>query len=158
MSSTAEHPIRRLRTAAMVVAVALPVAAACAPLKSGAPPEVYARANQIRAQHGVGPLAPCPSLAAAAQRHANDMAARGSLGHQGSDGSWPADRLVASGYGSGFWGEIIADRVSTADGVLGLWAGSPRHAAILLDPAYRDVGFGYANGYWVGDFGAGGRC
>jgi uncharacterized protein YkwD len=141
-----------LRLAAVAIAVALPVAAACAPVKSGAPPDIYSRANEIRAQNGAGPLNPCPSLAAAAQAHANDMAARGRLDHSG----FP-DR-VRNAYGGGYWGEIIAYGQPTADAVLAAWLSSSQHSGILLDPSFRDVGFGFANGYWVGDFGNGGQC
>ena len=151
------HP-HRLRLAIVMAAVALPLAAACVPVNSAPSGEIYGRINQIRAQNGAGPLAPCGSLARAAQAHAGDMAARGSLTHYGGDGSDPGARLRRHGYGAGFWGEVIAGGTHTVEGVVGVWMNSPRHRAILLDRAYRDIGVGVVNGYWVADVGAGGAC
>ena len=44
------------------------------------------------------PLAPSSTLMAAASLHSLDMAERGSLGHEGSDGSASGDRMTRAGY------------------------------------------------------------
>lgn len=146
------------RCLGMVVALALLAAAACAPAKSGAPGDVYGRINQLRAQHGAGPLAVCGPLAGAAQAHANDMAANGVTGHTGSDGSTPPSRISAHGYNWSAWGEVIARDQPTVDAVLATWMGSPAHRDILLDGRYQHLGVGHAGGGWVADLGAGGAC
>jgi uncharacterized protein YkwD len=143
---------RRLRLAVVLAAVALPLGAACAPVGQGAPPDIYSKLNAFRAHYGVPPVAGCGSLGAIAQSHAEGMAARGHLSHDG----FP-NRLQVF-YGGYRWGEVVAYGQPTTDAVLWAWMASPGHRAQLLDPAFQHVGFGHAGGFWAGDFGAGGTC
>jgi uncharacterized protein YkwD len=54
------------------------------------------------------PLAWSGLLAASAQAHSADMAARNYFGHAGSDGSNPGQRMARAGYQFSTWGESIA--------------------------------------------------
>jgi uncharacterized protein YkwD len=146
------------RLGVVLVALALPLVAACAPTKGSAPNDLYGRVNDIRAQHGAGPLFPCGPLVAAADAHARDMVANNFFGHQGSNGSWPAGRAIAYGYGSDYVGENLAAGPTSVDELIAKWWGSDLHRGNLLRHDYVHVGFASVNGYWVGDFGAGGAC
>jgi uncharacterized protein YkwD len=149
----------RLHLAIVLAAVALPLAVACAPVKSGPSNDLYGRLDEIRAQNGLAPLAPCGPLIAAAQAHANDMSANGFLGHYGTDGSNWIARVNRNGYGSGNVGEVVAQGQTSVDQVMGTWMSSADHRNILLFPSDQHVGFAYANGnYWVGVVASGGTC
>jgi LysM repeat protein len=90
--------------------------------------------NEYRASHGVPPLEINNSLMAAAQRHANWMAANYAHSHQGEGGSMPQDRATAAGY-QGLVSENVASGtlsyVTPAWAVEG-WAGSPGHRRTML--------------------------
>ena len=146
------------RLGVVLVALALPLAAACAPTKKSAPNDLYGRVNDIRAQHGVGPLVACGPLVAAADAHARDMAATGLFSHRGSNGSMPAGRAIAYGYGSQFVGENLARGQQSVDELLAVWMASGEHRQNLIKPDYQHVGFGHAGDNWVGVFGASGAC
>lgn len=121
--------------------------------------------NALRAEDGAGPLRLCAPLTAAAEDYARLMASTDYYGHVGPDGSQPWDRMTAKGYAWRAAAENIAGGYDTAVAVLKGWHDSPHHLANLLDPQYRDVGFGRATSpgskygtYWVQDFGTGGSC
>lgn len=149
---------RTTRLAVVLLALALPLAAACVPTKGSAPNDLYGRVNDIRAQRGVGPLFACGPLVAAADAHARDMAATGVFGHTGSDGSSVGGRALRYGYGSTYVGENIARGQQSVDELLNQWMASGAHSQNLVKPDYQHVGFGYSGGNWVGVFGAGGAC
>lgn len=101
-----------------------------------------------------------PRLAAAAQRHANDMLAHGLDGHVGSDGSSPQARIKGAGYRARRTGEIVfwgTGSAMTAREALDTWMASPPHRAIILNCSYTAVGFATASDgnrmTAVGDFG-----
>ena len=119
--------------------------------------------NAQRAAAGAGPLADCGTLDVAAQLHSEDQAARTSMGHTGSDGSSPWDRMARAGYsGWNAVAENVAYGYPTVADVMAGWMGSTGHRANILDPALTQVGTGLATGhgrpYWTQDFGAGGTC
>ncbi|HIE39564.1 MAG TPA: CAP domain-containing protein, partial [Anaerolineae bacterium] len=58
----------------------------------------YALVNQARLGEGLPPYGWSDLLAAAAQRHADDLAAHRLASHTGSDGSTPAQRIAEAGY------------------------------------------------------------
>jgi uncharacterized protein YkwD len=147
-----------VRLATVLLALALPLAAACAPTKKSAPNDLYGRVNDVRAQHGVGPLLACGPLVAAADAHARDMATTGLFGHTGSDGSSVGGRALRHGYGSTYVGENIARGQQSVDELLAEWMASGAHRTNLIKPDYQHVGFANVNGNWVGVFGAGGAC
>jgi uncharacterized protein YkwD len=118
--------------------------------------------NQQRALTGSRPLSINPILSGAAQAHANEIAGQGRLNHQGLDGSWPWDRARSAGYpgaNPGTVNENIGWNMADPPGAVRAWMQSSGHRANLLNPAFSEVGFGYAVGnngpYWVALFGRG---
>lgn len=87
-------------------------------------------------------------LAAAAQRHANDMLRTSTHSHTGSDGSSPRARIADAGYGRlGTSGEIVywgTGAGANAISALNWWMGSPPHRAALLNCAFTTAGFATA--------------
>lgn len=90
------------------------------------------------------PLQLSSSLNAAALSHSVDMAERGVMTHQGSDGSNVALRVTRVGY---VWlrvGENVAAGAPGIDEVVRGWIGSPRHCANLMNPQFTEMGLAYA--------------
>ncbi|RME36863.1 MAG: CAP domain-containing protein [Thermoflexia bacterium] len=71
--------------------------------QEGPAAQLYAQVNQARLDNGLAPYGWSSLLAAAAQRHADDLAAHGLASHTGSDGSTPAQRILEAGYVA--WGK-----------------------------------------------------
>lgn len=106
------------------------------------------------------PLRPSPLLERAAAVHARDMAQHGSLQHEGSDGSAPADRVSRAGYRWRSVGENIASGQTTPQEVVRQWVVSPPHCANLMSARFTEMGVGYAVNkdgaegiYWAQVFG-----
>lgn len=102
------------------------------------------------------------ALAEASRRHAEDMARHNYFSHSGRDGSDPAQRIERAGYRYRATGENIAagTHMDPEEAVAG-WIKSPGHCAILMSPAYTDMGAGFAVSaasemgvYWTQAFGA----
>ncbi|MFB7261449.1 CAP domain-containing protein [Streptomyces nojiriensis] len=106
--------IRRVYAAACAVpllvlggaatAIAVPAAATAtsasvtSSVRQSTPDEILALVNAERAKVNCEPLTVDPRLAAAAQAHADDMAANGLTAHTGSDGSSALSRMEKAGY------------------------------------------------------------
>jgi uncharacterized protein YkwD len=90
------------------------------------------------------PLTLSTTLTAAASLHSLDMAARGSLGHEGSDGSASGDRITRAGYVWRASGENIAAGQADADSAVAAWLASPGHCATLMQPAFTETGLAFA--------------
>jgi uncharacterized protein YkwD len=90
------------------------------------------------------PLAMSPTLLAAASLHALDMAERGSLGHDGSDGSSSGERIARAGYVWQASGENIAAGQPDADAVVAAWLESPGHCSTLMNPHFAETGVAFA--------------
>ena len=114
--------------------------------------------NAFRAGKGLGALSLSPALNAAAQAHAQDMAARATLTHTGADGSDVGDRAGRAGYRFHEIAENVAQGQASVDAVMISWEKSPGHRANMLLPGVTDLGVGYAEGpatgnipghYWV---------
>ena len=93
------------------------------------------------------------------------MASADTFAHVGPDGTEPWDRMTRQGFVWRVAAENIAAGQSTIDEVMDAWVNSPEHYANLVNPALRQVGFGYAydtgstyGGYWVQNFGRGSGC
>ena len=85
------------------------------------------------------------ALRDAARRHAADLGKSGSLSHQGSDGSTPAQRIRGQLPGAGIAGEVISFGPEEADQVvLDLLVDDGirdrGHRKLLLDPRFRIAG------------------
>jgi uncharacterized protein YkwD len=101
------------------------------------------------------------ALEHAARVHAQDMAARNFLGHEGSDESMPADRATQAGYSWASVAENVAAGQTTAEEVVNTWLTSPGHCANLMNPRYSESGAARATDpdservvYWVQVFAA----
>jgi len=113
--------------------------------------------NQARAARGLPPLAPDPRLCAAAQGHADRMAAAGTLAHQLPGEPDPFARMRDAGYAYMWAGENIADGQLDAPTVVEDWLDDPPHAANVLGH-YTHLGAGLAAAadgtlYWCCDYG-----
>jgi hypothetical protein len=90
------------------------------------------------------PLAMSTALTAAASVQSLDMAARGSLGHEGSDGSAVADRVTRTGYAWQGVGENIAAGQRDAEAAVAAWLESPGHCATLMESRFTQTGVAFA--------------
>ncbi len=140
------------RTAKALVFVALCLAMATAVVSAqavAAPPQpfldqVIALTNQARADNGLPPLTANPLLTAAAQQHAEAMAADAFFDHiNPKTGAQPSDRVTAEGYRWSVVAENIAAGDATPADVMAGWLNSPGHRANILDKDVREIGVGY---------------
>ncbi|HAA31903.1 MAG TPA: hypothetical protein DCE56_34645 [Cyanobacteria bacterium UBA8553] len=134
-------------------------------------PELIARANRSynnqllflinseRRKVGALPLRINSNLTQAALGQSQDMATRNFFSHTGSNGSQLSVRVSATGYNWSAVAENIAAGQSTPSQVFQSWLNSPSHKQNMLNPTYRDVGFGYASNtlstyktYWTATF------
>lgn len=116
--------------------------------------------NEARRQFGLRPLREVSQLSAAAQTHANDMAASRFTGHVGSDGSAPIERFVFHQYGAEYAGEATAWGFEHPFEAVAFWVNSPAHRSIILNQYATDLGVGYtvdfrapAVWYWTTEYG-----
>ncbi len=124
-----------------------------------------ARAERRRC--GREPFAPAPplelseALNSAAAAHARDMAARGSIGHTGSDGSEAAERVTRAGYAWRAVGENVAAGQTSPETVVAEWLDSPSHCTNIMASQFTEMGVAFALGtrsragvYWTQVFAA----
>ena len=123
--------------------------------------------NQERSKHGLAPLKLNPQLTQSAQGHSQDMADHNFMGHNGSNGSSPFDRMHQAGYQFSTAGENVAAGSATPEAVMDAWmneapdaSGHRGHRDNMLSSNYHDIGVGYAfrqatqyGHYWTQDFG-----
>jgi hypothetical protein len=124
---------------------------------------LLAAVNVYRASRVLATVVASPTLQAAAQFMADDIAQHGppAVPHRSTDGRMPRQRLADAGYpvGDAFTSEIIAWGATTADSAMALWLNSPPHRTELSDSRYRAAGLGVACGgafpcVWVVTFGS----
>jgi uncharacterized protein YkwD len=113
--------------------------------------------NEARAKEKLNSLEVSPKLTRAAQRHAEDMAKRKEMGHEGSDGSMPADRIKDAGYTYRRSGENVAYGRYTPEKLMQGWMESPPHRKNILG-SYSQIGAACAiaedgRSYWCVTFG-----
>ncbi len=101
--------------------------------------------NQKRAENGAGALSLNSKLSAAAQAKANDMASRNYWSHNTPEGNPPWVFVDAQGYPYQKIGENLAAGFSNESSTITGWMNSAAHRANMLDIAFTEVGFGYAN-------------
>ena len=118
--------------------------------------------NAYRASRGLSTLVASPTLQAAAQFMAENVATYGPppVPHVSTDGRNPQQRMADAGYPAyaTATGEIIAWGATSASGAMNLWLNSAPHTAVLNYPGFAAAGFGVAcwGAYpcvWVVDFG-----
>jgi len=108
-----------------------------------------AKANAIRLENGLPELDLDEKLAAAAQKHAEDMKARNFFDHVNPDGVNPFQRMKAAGAVFKLGGENIAKGLSDTEAVFKIWLDSKLHRENLLQKAYRRQGIGFIDGHWA---------
>ncbi len=106
---------------------------------------LLADTNAERTANSVPDLNLNKKLDAAAQAKANDMAARNYWSHYTPEGNPPWIFVTAQGYSYQKLGENLAAGFDNEQSTINGWMASPPHRENLLDPAFSDVGFGYAN-------------
>jgi uncharacterized protein YkwD len=154
--------------ALVVTVVAAPAgaqAAACpaATLTVGAAPSAVVESavsclvNRERAARGRAAVERDGALEVAAQRHAADMVARGYFAHVSPTGGTVDKRAGRAGYLTAeCWvvGEDLGwapPGAASAQAVVAAWMHSPSHRAVILDPAFRDIGIGLVGWGPMGD-------
>ncbi|MBV0913881.1 CAP domain-containing protein [Anianabacter salinae] len=132
----------------LIAVFLLPAAALAEPA-----PEVAARINAERSARGLAPLAVSPEATQAAERHAQDMARGGFLGHDGSDGSDIGTRLTEAGLRWCMAAENVAQGHRSAEAVTQGWMDSDGHRRNILSDA-RLIGTARVGDYWVTTYAA----
>src|SRR4051812_19489308 len=99
--------------------------------------------NVERQWSGAPPLRLSPELTRAAQAHAAEVAARGSLKLRAGSTEEMRQRLKRAGYQAHAWTESLAATSDSLQSVLrDFRQGDPETWRKLLDPEYRDLGIG----------------
>lgn len=106
---------------------------------------LFEAANHERTSRGLAPLKWSATLAAAAQGHAQRMAARNTLSHQLPGEPGMAERATQAGARFTALAENVAEG-SSAESIHREWMNSPPHRANLLDPQLDSVGIAVAQG------------
>lgn len=101
--------------------------------------------NAARSANGIAGLGLNSKLNAAAQAKADDMAARNYWSHNTPEGNPPWIFDDAQGYAYLKLGENLAAGFSDNQATINGWMASAPHRENLLDPAFVEVGFGFAN-------------
>ena len=125
--------------------------------------QFYTLVNRTRLDNGLPPYGWSDLLAAAAQRHAGDLAAHRLASHTGSDGSTPRQRIAEAGYVAWGNGAVVGENFWTGYGsvqdALDWFMEDLTHRENILSSRYREIGIGVATdsegrAYYVLDFGA----
>ncbi len=117
--------------------------------------------NEQRRAAGCANLQWNAALGAAAQRHADDMAANSYFSHKSRNGLSFVVRIRQAGYRLRLGGENIAAGQQSPEEVVATWMASPRHRANMLNCRLRHIGIGFGlntgsayGTYWVQTFGS----
>jgi uncharacterized protein YkwD len=102
--------------------------------------DLLQRINDLRNQNNLRAVKLNTPLTAAAQLHSQDMAKTGNVSHIGTDGSQPAQRIGAAGYGGSQRDEIIYGGSASANDAWYFWTNDRRSANMILNPIYTEVG------------------
>jgi uncharacterized protein YkwD len=113
--------------------------------------------NAERLKAGKLPLALSARLVEAARIHAEDMAQREEMSHEGSDGSTPDERIRRTGYQPQTTGENVAMGHTTVEEAVDGWMDSEGHRRNILGD-FREMGAARVIGdddvaYWAVCFG-----
>lgn len=114
--------------------------------------------NKLRRQNDLSELSLNTQLTDAAKGHSRSMAEFNFFSHTGKDGSQPGDRILDANYRYAKASENIAMGAAKHRAAFDAWASSTADKANLLDPAYKEMGLGYARSntgkrYWTQTFG-----
>lgn len=103
---------------------------------------LVAAANAERVRAGLAPLVRLPEIDLAAQRHAEDLVARGYYDHVTPEGAGVLERLEASGYRARTAAENLARGPFSPADAVARWMLSSGHRANLLSPRVDRIGAG----------------
>lgn len=106
---------------------------------------LLSNSNAQRSGSGVNGLSLNDKLNAAAQAKANDMATRNYWSHNTPEGEPPWIFVSAQGYAYQKLGENLAAGFENEGAVVNGWMSSAPHRENLINSAYSEVGFGFAN-------------
>jgi len=106
---------------------------------------LLADTNAARSANGVAGLSLNDKLDAAAQANADDMAARDYWSHYTPEGNPPWIWVNNQGYAYQALGQNLATGFSDEQSTVNGWMASPPHRENMLNSAYSEVGFGFAN-------------
>jgi uncharacterized protein YkwD/LysM repeat protein len=121
------------------------------PVYADSPYDLINAVNALRDSLGLAPYGINPILMAAAQGHADYMAATGSASHTGAGGSSVTERLLALGYPlagelslGGFRSENITsgNEGMSAQEAVNRWAGDAPHLNTMISPNLTEIGAG----------------
>lgn len=101
--------------------------------------------NSHRSSNGKTALTLSSQLNQAAQAKANDMTARDYWSHNTPEGNPPWVFIDQTGYDYKKAGENLAYGFMTSSDTVAGWMNSQSHRDNMLDSAYQQVGFGFAN-------------
>jgi uncharacterized protein YkwD len=88
-------------------------------------------------------------LETAAKIHCKDMDKNNFLGHKGSDGSLPTDRVTKTGFVWTICGENIADGVQTEQQVFEIWVHSHEHCQNMMNREFKFMAVARSGNYWT---------
>ena len=110
--------------------------------------DLYAWINAARLAEGLAPLSNSKLLTQAAQRHADDIAAMGTVTHQGSDGTDYRQRIREARYDAWEDGLMVNETywmgLGTARDAVTWMRNDPESWQVLTASDYREIGIGYA--------------
>ena len=109
--------------------------------------------NAHREKAGCNELVWMDPIAAVAQKHSDDMVARGYFSHVSLEGTTPFQRLERAGLRFIRAAENIAAGQQTAEQVMTSWLNSPGHRRNIEDCAMREHGIGLSRGSKVLPYG-----
>ena len=109
------------------------------------PSGLLANTNLSRTENNEIPLSINSDLMKAAQAKANDMVKLNFWSHNTPNGTTPWTFISNSGYLYQSAGENLAYGFISSQAVMLAWMNSPEHRVNILNPDYRNVGFGIAN-------------
>lgn len=107
-------------------------------------------ANRDRHAASLGTLELNPTLTAAAQAKADDMAAKSYFAHVSPEGRDPWYWFTRAGYNFEYAGENLAVDFNDSNDVNSAWMNSPSHRENILDPHFTQIGIAIAQGMYQG--------
>jgi len=114
------------------------------------PKSLVELANNNRLQNKVNTLSQSEPLVLAAQKKADDMAAKGYFAHTSPDGKSPWHWFKEAGYDFQYAGENLAINFVDSVDVDSAWMNSPGHRLNILNGKFTEVGIATAKGYYNG--------
>lgn len=113
--------------------------------------EVVRFVNKIRAENGLKPLTYNWQLSRVARYKSEDMRDNRYFSHISPTYGSPFQMIKNFGLTYRTAGENIAKGQTTPSGVVNAWMNSSGHRANILNPAFSEIGVGYASGghYWT---------